>query len=116
MNGPSNAQKQDALIQTLQGTDQAKAVLRDWLLVLPEECRNEVTLACKKIIEEAKDVYPGGSPLAFLLKCAKKRDPEEIARFFIHEFGIMEIHAVLIGAMLNDMRTESHPKSAEGAD
>jgi hypothetical protein len=28
----------------------------------------------------------------------------------------MEIHAVLIGAMLNDMRTESHPKSAEGAD
>jgi hypothetical protein len=116
MNGPSNAQKQDALIKTLQGTDQAKAVLRDWLLVLPEECRNEVTLACKEIIEEAKDIYPGGSPFAFLVSCAKKQDPKEIAHFFIREFGIMEIHAVLIGAMLDDLRAESHPKSAEGAD
>jgi len=116
MNEPTNAQKQDALIQILQGTDQAKAVLRDWLLASPEVCRNDIALACKEIVEEAKVKYPAGSPLLHLMQLVARRDKKEVARFFIHEFGIMEIHAVLIGAMLDDMRAESHPKSAEGAD
>lgn len=116
MNEPSNSQKQDALVKTLQGTDQAKATLRDWLLAAPEACRNDIALACKEIVEEAKVKYPVGSPLLHLMQLVACRDKKEVARFFIHELGVMEIHAILIGAMLDDLRTESHPQSTEGAD
>ena len=99
MNEKQIQERQDILIKSLHGCEEARTAIRSWLTQMPEELRIQLILECKNIVVEEKSKFPDGSPFFELLRHVKAQNMRGVAHFFINEFGLMELHTVLNSLM-----------------